>query len=122
MLIYGTPVPAFKPDWGLLLPAAKRGLEVFLDLIQEAIEAGEIHVPAGMPEPPAAVRAQFERVIAERGYRASRQALYLSIVGWARLHGLVSLELTGQLAMLSDDTSELFQHEMNVFLSSLTGE
>jgi AcrR family transcriptional regulator len=120
-LIYGSPIPGFQPDWAMLVPAAGRGLQALFTVMQAAWKAGEIRSTAGTQAPPLAVYQHLTGLIAERAYPVSSQALYLSINAWARVHGLVSLEMLGQLGILVGDPAQLFRQEIQSFLASLHG-
>jgi hypothetical protein len=41
------------------------------------------------------------------------EVLYLALVIWSRVHGLVALEIGNQLPVFIDDPAELFQREIN---------
>ena len=45
--------------------------------------------------------------------------LYLGLVWWSRLHGLISLELAGHLAATGIDPALLYQAEVEAMLDSL---
>jgi AcrR family transcriptional regulator len=118
-LVYGTPVPGFQPDWNELVPVAQGGLVFLLQLLQAGITGGSLALPAHWPPFPAGLQQHLERIIAERSYPFSMQALYLGIIIWSRIHGLVSLELNGQLNILVQDPDELFRYEVEIFLQAL---
>lgn len=117
-LIYGTPVPGYQPSWETLLPAAQRGLDFFAALAEAALRAGAIPALAASDLSPA-LRQQLESIVGARATPVSLTAMYWMLVGWTRIHGLVSLELIGQLGPLMGDCAELFQFEVRQFLSAM---
>ncbi len=117
-LIYGTPVPGYRPAWEALLPAARRGLDFFAALAEAALRAGVIPTLADSHFTPA-LQQQLEDIIAAHSAPVSLTAMYWTLVGWTRVHGLVSLELIGQLGPLVGDCAELFRFEVRQFLSAM---
>lgn len=49
-----------------------------------------------------------------------RRHRQLAVRGWARLHGFVTLELAGHLALLADDPDRLFRQEVDAFVKGLS--
>ena len=120
MLVYGTPTPGYQPDWQRLIPAASRGLVLFLEIFETGRQSGHFFLPAaGLPP---ALETHLSRVITERAYAVSPQALYLGIATWARIHGMVSLELIGQLGLITGDPEIFFTQEINLLLAALAGQ
>lgn len=120
MLIYGTPIPGYQPDWGRLLPAASRGLTLFLEIFESGRRAGQLTLPVDQLSPD--LKRHLEGVISERDYPVSPQALYLAIAAWARLHGVVSLELIGQLGLVTGDPALFFRQEVDSLLATMTSK
>ena len=118
MLIYGTPIPGYQPDWERLLPAASRGLTLFLEIFESGRQAGQLALAVDQLSPD--LNRHLEQVISERNYPVSPQALYLAIAAWARLHGVVSLELIGQLGLVSGDPALFFRQEVESLLAAMS--
>ena len=114
-LIYGTPVPDYRPDWALIVPVARQSLEIFIALVDEAARAGAITAQELTFSP--TLVDQLQGIIAGRGYRVTPWVLYTALTGWSRLHGLVSLEIFGALAPLFDDMGDLFRQELALLLT-----
>ena len=118
-LIYGTPIPDYQTAWEVIIPVARRGLEISLHLMQAAWQDGVVELPVESPDFPPELHQQLARVIEEREYEISPPVLYLGIVSWSRLYGLVSLEVFGHLGPLVEDPADLFRLEMQNLLSQL---
>ena len=78
-LIFGTPIPGYRDEPDRTLPAARRGLEV-VALALARMAGGSVE-----------------------------DTLPVTIEAWARLHGLVSLELGGHLDTLPIEAEDLYQ-------------
>jgi hypothetical protein len=118
-LVYGSPIPGYQPDWETLVPVAQRGLMILLSLIQSGLDQGRLRLPPTLPELPPGLQDGFAALIQARQYPISTQTLYLGIVIWARIHGLISLELNGQLAILLPDPAGLYRYEVEALISNL---
>ncbi|MCL5998061.1 MAG: TetR/AcrR family transcriptional regulator [Chloroflexi bacterium] len=115
-LMYGTPAVGYRPDWAQIVPLARRGLDLILAVMQAAQPLGGAS-RAWMPHMPAALREQLAAVIKTRGYHVPTHTLYLALSSWSRLHGLVSLEVFGQLQPLLGDPADLYRYEVQSLLS-----
>jgi AcrR family transcriptional regulator len=118
LLIFGTPVPGYEaPPEGPTVQANRRMGEVFFTLAALAWQAGQIAGPSpARVHPPA---AQEEQVLAQlRAIAADLPAELIPemLAGWALWHGLVTLEVTGQLDWIYPDTATFFTERMTAWL------
>ncbi len=90
-LIFGTPIPGYQDAPERTTPAARRSLEV---VAQALAHMAGTSVEGVLPE---------------------------TIEGWARLHGLVSLELAGHLDALPVATDELYERLVRGLLAAGEG-
>lgn len=114
-LIYGSPIPGYTAPEEVTMPAARRTFGLFVSVLAraEAIDAlDDAHIPAS-------VRESLEQVRAVEGYEAPLAALYFSVIGWTKLHGLIMLELFNHMAPLVTDVDALFRAEIARFLRGL---
>ena len=106
LLLFGTPIPGYEaPEH--TLAAAHRTLVAFA----EAFEALDVRPPRTVP-----LDRQVAALAADRQVPVSAGALRLAIMGWTRLHGVVSLEVEGQFALMGVDPALLFQAEVEALL------
>jgi hypothetical protein len=56
------------------------------------------------------------------GNVAEAEVLYTAYVVWSRVHGLVTLELGGQLPSFFTDPGEIFRREVATMVSQYIGE
>lgn len=97
VLILGTPLPGYHAPFAVTQPVARQAFAPFIRLLAEAAEAGLLAFPADSPGLP----APLERV---------------AISVWARLHGLITLELFGHLAPMVDDVTVLYEAEVQAVI------
>lgn len=110
-LIFGTPIAGYCAPLEITGPAAARGLTVLVGVLAAADAAGQLQSQRHPPLSPEA-EAMLRQWQAERAPDASLMALYLALMMWAQVHGLVSLEIGGQFPPFIIDPGALYQHEL----------
>lgn len=118
-LIYGNPIPGYVAPAERTMPAARRGFDVVVEILNDALAAGAIVPPPEYEALPGAIAAQLSGVIAHEGYDAPVIVLYLATVGWTRIHGIVMLELFDDIQPVVGDTEAFYQFEMHMLLKQL---
>jgi AcrR family transcriptional regulator len=118
-LIYGNPIPGYDAPREVTVPAVVRGFEVIVG----AIEAG-MHTPRYQPRPPYDVvpehtRAHIAELIARDGYPVSERALYLGVVGWGQLHGIIMLELFGHIQSVVGDVAHHYHEQVRCMMQAM---
>jgi AcrR family transcriptional regulator len=116
ILIYDALVPGYAPNWEHLIPAARRPLDGFIHLMAEAEKAGLLPSSTGIESFPRSLNQQLQELIDSRAYAVSAQGLFIALAGWTTVHGLVSLELSGQLYLLGENTEAFFTAEIQRFI------
>ncbi len=99
-LLFGTPVPGYTAPEGSTRPAARRALAALVTVLAELRDPGADR---------AALRLRAEVV---RPGDPDAAPLLLAVQTWARLHGVLSLELRGHLPHLVVSTEELYEREI----------
>jgi AcrR family transcriptional regulator len=118
LLVYGSPVPGYLPDWEHLLPAARRPLDGYIELIDKA-EQQYLFTDGVTNLAQPVLNTQLRQLIDGRGYTISENGLSIALAGWAMMHGLVSLELNGQLVLLGSAVEAFFMLEVERFIQSI---
>lgn len=91
--------------------AARRFGPVFFDVIVEHWQRSRFPVPAPESLSPQ-LRAQLERFVGALDLPVPVGLAYVFLSGWARLYGMVALEVFGHLGFALTDVGPLFQAEM----------
>lgn len=118
MLVYGSPIPGYKPNWTELTPIFQRGLDTFLTLLQEGLDNGQLKIPDGFQLGPD-LTGKLQSLVRARKYDFKPETLYWAIIIWSRIHGLVSLEINGQMELLISDPFQLFLSELQALVRNL---
>ncbi len=117
-LLYGDPIPGFAaPENGPTSVASRRVGAALLPPLLAAWRAGRLRtsVPAPDAEPDAASR----RWASTLDPQLPGPAAAAMLGGWARLHGLVILEVFGHLNWLAADTGPLAAAQLRALVDDL---
>jgi hypothetical protein len=76
-------------------------------------------VPTTYTPVPASIAAHFATWLPEAGYDFPDALLCLLMSGWARIHGMVMLELFEHLGPVVGDAAAFFRYEIDAFLCHL---
>jgi len=119
ILIFGNPIPSFHAPMDETLPAARRTMNVFIELLQAAWQSGAANPPAEYTD----LLPQFQdRIVGGPDFFAHdmpHPAIELSMVMWGRWHGMISLELFNHAQPLIADPGELYRFELIALLQRM---
>jgi AcrR family transcriptional regulator len=110
-LIFGTPIPNYEAPLTEVLPSAARSLSALVSVVEQIRVAKKLIVKT-FPEVKAEFKVGFEMW---KTYGGDVDILSLSVamVIWARVHGIVSLELAGNLPPFGTSGNDLYLYEMH---------
>lgn len=109
-LIFGTPIPGYQAPVEQVMPSGARSLSALVSVVEALRAAGRLSVNS-FPQVSAEYKGQFEDW---RKYGGDAHVLSFSvaILIWCRVHGIVSLELAGDLPPLGDNGDALYIYEL----------
>ncbi|MFV9507293.1 MAG: TetR/AcrR family transcriptional regulator [Oscillochloridaceae bacterium umkhey_bin13] len=110
LLIFGTPIPNYHAPAEITTPAAAQSLHPLMQVIWEAHSAGVLRVERFAPMTPQlqTMLSAWQTMIGN----VDLEVLYMALVIWSRVHGLVMIELTNHMPPSLDDPAELFRREI----------
>lgn len=115
-LLYGTPIPGYAaPQGGPTVAAVQRMSTALLSPLVDACLQGGLHIPAGFSSAAlsGAMAGLHTDITALTGTDVPPELPALLLATWARLHGIVSLEVFNQFVFaFGDDASDLFEAEL----------
>lgn len=117
-LLYGSPVPGYAAPKATVGPAA-RTARALLAVLRDAHADGLLDASAG-PLPPAAVRQDARRVLAELQLELPDRVAVAFVTAWSALYGLLSFELFGHFTDVITAREEYFDHAATQ-LAAVTG-
>ena len=108
-LLFGIRPTEYRGDPGQAIDTIHGGMRVLLEIVGELAAGGDSSNPGD--ELDQELRSWSQR----RGDRAGIPPLVLrlGVLAWTRLHGIVSLELTGALRQMNIDPALLIDHEVH---------
>lgn len=116
VLILGNPIPGYKAPANLTMPAARRTMTLFIDLLEAARQAGVLTYPPEYTELYPQVQQQIVGGPPRYGSAMPQPALGLVLVIWGELHGLISLELFHHLQPIIADPGALYRFQFVALL------
>jgi len=109
-LIFGTPIPGYAAPMEQVLPSAARSLSALVSVVDGLRAAGQLNAP-DFPEVKDEYKIGFE-LWKKFGGDYDGLSLSVAVLIWARVHGIVSLEISGSLPPFGADGNALYQYEM----------
>jgi Tetracyclin repressor-like, C-terminal domain len=112
LLIFGTPIPGYHAPAEITGPAAKRSFDVLAAALLPARGGQRPRLRRAYQRAPGRLQGQVEAWRTRFGYELGGEALLFALETWTRIHGLVSLELVGQIEPFFGDAGELYRLEI----------
>jgi AcrR family transcriptional regulator len=112
-LIYGDPIPGYVAPREVTVPAVIRGFVVIVELIEALLESGYAKPAAPYVVIPPEVRAMLEMIRVRDSYKVSDNALYLGVVGWTQLHGIIMLDIFNHLQPVVGNLEQFYEGRMH---------
>lgn len=110
-LIFGTPIPGYEAPVEKVLPAAARSLSALVSVVEALRVAGRLRAEA-FPEVQSEHKVSFE-AWKTYGGDAGILSLSVAVLIWAHVHGLVSLEIAGNLPPFGTHGDALYLYELD---------
>jgi AcrR family transcriptional regulator len=109
-LIFGTPIPGYDADENVTLPAATWALSALIETLQAAFLAGRLRVDRSAPMQ-SGLTSMFS-AWSEFAGGPDVEVLYAALIIWSRVHGLVMMEIAGQMPSFISDPGVLYRREI----------
>lgn len=111
LLIFGTPIPGYEAPIEKVLPAGARSLSALASVVEDLRVAGKLR-SENFPEVQEPYKPAFEMW---KSYGGNVDVLSLSVAMliWARVHGIVSLEVAKNMPPFGPNGDGLYLYEMN---------
>lgn len=121
VLMFGVLIPNYRPsleDIEGIQTEGNHALGILVHVIGEAWQAAKINLPTYYQDLPPLLSNRLEGWKQITGLDYPVQVLYLTLIAWCRIHGIVSLELRQQFPPIAD-AAEIFQLEAMAFLKQI---
>lgn len=109
-LIFGTPIPGYKGPVEKIFPASARSLSALVSVVEGLRVAGKLDINS-LPKVKAEYKVSFE-MWKTYGGNADILSLSVAMIIWSRVHGIVSLEIQGNLPPFGPKGDALYRYEL----------
>lgn len=119
-LIFGTPIPGYIAPLDKVQPYAARSLSALVSVLESLRlqdKLGGVR-PFELSPDKLAIFEEWKKI----GTAADIQAFSLAVLIWARVHGLVSLEISNNLPAFGPSAEELYQFELDYLIKEFIKE
>jgi AcrR family transcriptional regulator len=110
-LIFGTPIPGYEAPMEKVLPFGARSLSALVSVVEALRLAGRLQAK-NFPEVHEQYKAAFD-VWKRYGGDVDVLSLSVAVLIWARVHGIVSLEISGNMPPFGVKGDALYIYEMD---------
>ncbi|MFT3894904.1 MAG: TetR/AcrR family transcriptional regulator [Anaerolineales bacterium] len=110
-LIFGTPIPGYDAPLMEVLPSAARSLSALVSVVEQIRVSGKLNVKS-FPQVKDEYKVSFE-TWKKFGGDVDMLSMSVAMIIWARVHGIVSLEITNSLPPFGTSGDELYLFEMD---------
>jgi AcrR family transcriptional regulator len=114
-LISGRPFPGYRASEEVCLPLGRRPFLGIFRCFVEAHRTGRLSIPEEYRTLPPGMVAGIAAWRRESGNEMPDGLLALLVSGWARIHGMVLLEMHGHTRPLLGDPAEFYRLEIEAF-------
>lgn len=119
-LIFGTPIPGYQYPVEEIFPSSARSIMALFSVVEGLRAAGKLHLYS-FPK----VKSEY-KVLYEMWKRYSGEihpgSLFVAMIIWARVHGIVSLEIQGNLPPFGKKGDALYLFELNSIIQQFVKE
>jgi AcrR family transcriptional regulator len=109
-LLFQAPVPGFNAQEDRFVHAAQPAMNLLIDAL---LGCGSESPSGAQPDPPPPLASQLDRWLTRHGRQVPVSVAQRAVSTWARLHGLVSLEIEGNLEAMGLDPDLFFATEVD---------
>jgi AcrR family transcriptional regulator len=119
-LIFGTPIPGYVGPIEKIFPSSARSIFALFTVVESFRAAGKLTVDS-FPPVKDEYKAHYEMWETQVG-EVRPVSVFVAMVIWARVHGIVSLEIQGNLPPFGRTGDELYLYELDSIAKQFTKE
>lgn len=109
-LIFGTPIPGYHAPLAKVFPYSARSISVLVSVVEEMRLDGKLSIES-FPKVKPEYKISFE-MWKEHDGGADVLSLSVAMIVWSRVHGIVSLEIAGNLPPFGANGDALYLYEL----------
>jgi len=119
-LIFGTPIPGYQPPAEKILPSSTRSISALFSVVDSIHTAGKLKIDS-YPEVKSEYRAHYN-LWKEQVGNINPLSMFVAMLIWSRVHGVVSLEIQGGLPPFGKKGDALYLSELNFIAEQFVKE
>ena len=119
-LLFGTPLPGYETPIEEVFPSSARSISALFSVVDAIRSAGKINV-SSFPEVNEEYQHHFDLWKSQVG-EVHPLSHFVAMVIWARVHGIVSLEIQGNLPLFGKSGDELYLSEIESMVKQFIKE
>lgn len=110
-LIFGTPIPGYTAPREKVFPSSARSISALFSVVEKFHAAGKLNIDT-VPAVSETYKTHYERW---KTYfdEINHSSVFVAMIIWARVHGIVSLEIQGNLPAFGKKGNALYLFELN---------
>ena len=109
-LIFGAPIPGYEAPVAEVFPSSARSITALFEVVESFRAAGKLMIDS-YPEVKEEYQIHFDMWRTHIG-EVHPLSLFVAMTIWARVHGIVSLEIQGNLPPFGASGDELYLYEL----------
>jgi AcrR family transcriptional regulator len=110
-LIFGTPLPGYQAPAEKVFPSSARSISALFSVVEELRAAGKLRTDS-VPTVSDKYRAYYDQWRTYSG-DINPISLFVAMIIWARVHGIVSLEIQGNLPPFGENGDALYLFDLH---------
>jgi AcrR family transcriptional regulator len=119
-LIFGVPIPGYVPPPEKIFPSSARSISALFGVVEAIRAAGRLQAEAVQPLHKD-YEMHFELWRTQLG-EVHPATHFVAMIIWARVHGLVSLEIQGNLPLFGETGDALYRTELDALVRQFIKE
>ncbi|MDX1378046.1 MAG: TetR/AcrR family transcriptional regulator [Anaerolineales bacterium] len=119
-LIFGAPIPNYQPPAEKILPSSVRSISALFSVVDSIRAAGKLKI-----DPYSDVNSEYKAQYAlwkEHVGELHLSSMFAAMLIWSRVHGIVSLEIQGNLPPFGENGDDLYLSELDFIVNQFIKE
>lgn len=119
-LIFGTPIPNYQPSAEKILPSSVRSISALFSVVEDIRTAGKLTVDT-YSDVNSEYKVQYAMWKTHVG-ELHLSTMFVAMLIWSRVHGIVSLEIQGNLPPIGKNGDDLYLYELDSIANQFVKE
>jgi len=119
-LLFGTPIPGYEPPVEEVFPSSARSIMALFGVVESFRAAGKL-TSTSYPEVKKEYKYHFDLWKSQLG-EVHPDSHFVAMIIWARVHGIVSLEIQGNLPPFGKSGDDLYLYEIDAIAKQFIKE